>query len=335
MRRSVHPGKGSGLLDDYGHHRVVIPVHIPNTEGYFTESRSILRRCLDSLRATAAGLVAVTLVSDGSCPEVTEDLHERQRQGWVDQVIVNQPNRGKVDAVVAVARGSHERLVTVADADVLFRPGWVPAVESLFRAFPECGFASLFPSPPGAFEQTSATLLGGLLRREVTLASVVDEADLDRFAESVSRPDLFPREYRAVQLVVERAGVTACIGAPHFVLTLRRAVIGGIPPEPSRRAVGDSEVRWLDEPADRLGYWRLSTSRAFAHHMGNVAEPWMDDELAEAMAAPDPDPAPRGDPGAGRVRLVGRLPWRARRAFVSRVCRPLLERRIHRAAGTG
>lgn len=333
MRHGAHPGKASGLLNTYGHHRVVIPVHIPNFEGYFVQSREVLRRCLDSLRATAEGQVAVTLVSDGSCEAVTRDLHDRQDEGWVDQVIVNQPNRGKVDSVVSVTRGSHEELITIADADVLFRPGWVDAVESLFVAFPECGFASLFPSPAGCFDHTSTTLIGGLVRRELALASVVDERDLDRFAESIGRPDLYSPAQRKVQLVMTRGNVTACVGAPHFVLTLRRAVVHGIPPEPSLRAINDSEARWLDEPADRLGYWRLSTSRAFAQHMGNVPEPWMDDELDATRSGTRLDVHSRPHPGAGHASLVGRIPWRVRQALVSRLQRPWLERRIRGAAG--
>lgn len=333
MRHGTHPGKASGRLDTYGHHRVVIPVHIPNFEGYYAESREVLRRCLDSLRETAQGQVAVTLVSDGSCAAVAEDLHERMNEGWVDQVIVNRPNRGKVDTVVGVARASYEELVTIADADVLFRHGWVDAVESLFLAFPECGFASLFPSPAGCFYNTSTTLIGGLLRRELRLASVVEECDLDRFSESIGRPDLYSPTQRKVQLVMTRGSVTACVGAPHFVCTLRRAVIRGIPPEPSLQAINNAELRWLDEPPDRLGYWRLSTSRAFAQHMGNVPEPWMDDELDATRSGTRLDVRSRPYPSAGHASLVGRLPWRARQAFVARLQRPWLERRIRRAAG--
>lgn len=335
MRHGVHPAKEAGDLPPFGTHRLVVPVHIPHLEGYFAEARAVLDRCLTSVRLTAAGRVAVTLVSDGSCPEVVADLRAAQDAGWVDQVVVNDPNRGKVDSVLAVARGSFEPLVTISDADILFRPGWVEAVEELFTTFPECGFASLFPSPPGAFHLTSATLLGALARRELQVDSVVDEADLDRFAASIGRPDLFPEEWRRRQLVVRRAGVTACIGAPHWVLTMRRQVIDAAPPDPSLRAVGGSETRWLDEPADRLGLWRLTTSRAFAHHMGNVVEPWMDEELDVARstgdghgpATPRPDVAPRG-----RVPVVGRLPWGVRTRVADRLLRPRLERRVRRDA---
>ena len=140
MRHGVHPGKDAGTLPAFGPHRVVVPVHIPHLDGYFAEARDVLARCLGSLRATAGGEVAVTLVADGSCPEVVGDLRNAQEDGWVDQVVVHDPNRGKVDSILGVARASFEPLVTFADADILFRPGWVRAVEELFATFPECGF---------------------------------------------------------------------------------------------------------------------------------------------------------------------------------------------------
>ena len=331
VRQGVHPAKEHGDLPAFGPHRVIVPVHIPNLDGYFAQARDVLARCLASLRLTAAHQVAVTLVSDGSCPEVVADLVACQEEGWVDQLVLNDPNRGKVDAVLGVARASFEPLITISDADILFRPGWVPAVEELFATFPECGFASLFPSPPGAFHLTSATLVGALARRELSVDSVVDEVDLDRFAASIDRPDLFPEEWRRRQLVVRRRGVTACVGAPHWVLTLRREVLAATPPEPSRRAVGGSETRWLDEPADRLGRWRLATNRAYAHHMGNVVEPWMDDELDAARLAADADPptAPRPPVSpSGHSPLASRLPWGLRPRVAERVLRPRLERRV-------
>ena len=335
VRSGVHPAKEAGDLPPFGPHRVVVPVHIPTLDGYFAEARDVLARCLESLRLTAAGQVAVTLVSDGSCPAVIDDLRACQDAGWVDQVVLQQPNRGKVDSVLGVARASFEPLVTITDADILFRPGWVGAVEQLFSTFPECGFASLFPSPPGAFHLTSATLFGALARRELTVDSVVDGADLDRFAASIDRPDLFPEEWRRRQLVVRRDGVTACVGAPHWVLTLRREVLAATPTEPSRRAVGGSETRWLDEPADRLGRWRLTISRAYAHHMGNVVEPWMDEELASARAAAGPASPPDDRPAiapVGRSSFASRLPWSLRTRVTERVLRPRLERRVRRGA---
>jgi hypothetical protein len=84
---------------------------------------------------------------------------------------------------------------------------------------------------------------------------------------------------------VRRDGVTACVGAGHFCYLTRRRVIGSLPIDPCANApLG--EQNWLDLPPDELGYWRLSTTKAYALHLGNRQEPWMADELAVAVAEP-------------------------------------------------
>src|SRR5262249_52256710 len=93
----------------------------------------------------------------------------------------------------------------------------------------------------------------------------VDDQDLYRFAQSIGRPDLFKPEHRDAQLIARRNGRVACVGAGHFTCTIRRETLAGMPNEPSLKAIeGQSELRWLDLPPDRLGFWRLSTPRAWS-----------------------------------------------------------------------
>ncbi len=122
--------------------------------------------------------------------------------------------------------------------------------------------------------------------------------------QSVGRPDIFPPETRAAQLVVNRGGTVACVGCGHFIYTIRREIVAGMPAQPALRPLGGrSSARWLDEPPDRAGFWRLSTTRAYAWHMGNCAEPWMVEEVAGCASG-----------GAPSVRVVTppRLPWTSR-----------------------
>jgi hypothetical protein len=311
VRVGTNPAKAQTGLGGYGLHRIILPVYIPHFDGYFQHAREILRLCLESLRLTAAHAAAITIVANGCAPAVTEELTELD---FVDQLIVNRENRGKIDAVVTVARGSYEPLVTISDCDVLFRRGWLDATEQLFQAFPECGYACPFPSPAGAWHHTSATHLGALARGERGREPAVDGGDLDRFAASIERPDLYKTEHRATQWIVRRGDAIACIGAGHFACTLRREVLAGMPGGPSLQAIeGRSELRWLDLPPDRLGFWRLSTPRAWVHHMGNVPEPWMHDELAALRESGAAEPnAPHHLPAAQR-RWTSRIPIFMRR----------------------
>ncbi len=279
MRVGTNPAKAQTDLEGYGLHRVIVPVYIPRLDGYFQHAIEVLRLCLESLRVTASKKAAVTIVSNDCVPEAIEEI--KRHRDWVDQLLLNRHNRGKIDAVVSVARGSFEPLITITDCDVLFRDGWIEAVEEVFQNFPECGYVCPFPSPAGAWHHTSATLIGALARAELKYEKLVDDLDLDRFARSIGRPDLFKPEHRDAQLIVRRNGGVACVGAGHFTCAIRRETLAGMPQSPSLKAIeGASELLWLDLPPDQLGFWRLSTPRAWVNHMGNIPEEWMREELA-------------------------------------------------------
>ena len=163
---------------------------------------------------------------------------------------------------------------------------------------------------------------------------MVPKRDLDSFAQSIGRPDMFGPEHHEAQLVVRRRGYKACVGSGHFVFTVRREVIAAMPDYPSLMAYKTSADRlWLDRPADQIGLWRLATTTALAHHMGNVEEPWMDRMAplaADRAGSTDHEGAPTsaasgGIPDAKR-RIAQRVPFRIRQATLR-----LVERRLARA----
>jgi hypothetical protein len=333
MRQGTNTEKTSANLAAFGGHRIVVPVYIPGDDGYFSQSRDVLRMCLESLRRTASGSASISIVSNGSAEAVNAELRERYQEGWIDQLLINRRNWGRVDAVAAVVRGTFEPLITISDADVLFRPGWLEAIEDLFIRFPECGSASPVPMPVSLWHYTSATILGAMSRGELSFEKVVPDFDLDRFARSVGRPDMYGPEHRVAQLVVRRGGAAACVGCGHFVCTIRREVVGAMPKGPSLRALGGrASERWLDIPPDRAGFWRLSTTRAYAWHMGNTPEPWMADEL---QACGDPVARQEGAATVGPPRLgwTSHAPWRVRRLLTQAVKKTRLRPLFFRTLG--
>lgn len=282
MRLGTNPAKDAAPLPAYKRHRVVIAVYIPKLEGYYTRSLEVMRLCFESLYLTTNGDVSLTVVSNGSAPEVVQELERMQNAGQIDQLILNSTNRGKIDAVVPAARGTFEELITFADCDVLFKPGWLQATDRIFQAFPECGFVAPMPNPRLAWYHTSATVLGGLAKRELTIERIVPGKDLDRFAYSLGNPYFFDVEHRKRHLVLRRNGVAAVVGCGHFVCTVRREVVNAMPEQPSLTALsGNSEEAWLDLPAEKLGLWRLATDRAYVHHIGNRLSPWVLQEIEQ------------------------------------------------------
>lgn len=330
MRIGTNPAKLSPKIDQYGLHRVIVPVYIPHFSGYFAQALDVLRLCLDSLWLTTGGRAAVTVVTNGCDRAVVEEVDRRRHEGQIDQVVHNRRNRGKIDAVVSVARGSFEALLTISDCDVLFRPGWAEAVHEVFNAFPECGFVTPFPSPGGEGYHTSTTVLGATARRELRIEKVVCDEELDRFARSINNPDFFTPTKRAGQLLVRRNGVSACVGGGHFVCTIRKEVVAAMPLNPSLTAVsGNSEEKWLDESPDRAGFWRLATTRAYVQHMGNTLEPWMSEELDASVRNVTPTTAPTrlGPPTPDWVRWI---PYRLRLQIARRGIVPVCKRKVAR-----
>ncbi len=286
MRTGINPGKIDFTLEAFRRHRVVMPVHIPSAEGYFQHAMEILKLSLDSLILTTRGRVGITVISNGSTADEMALLRSYFDDGSIDQLIVNDRTWGKINTVVAATHARFEELVTVTDADVLFLPGWLDEVEATFHHFPEAGFVTPVPNPSLSFAHTSSTILSALLNRELTFERVVPEGDLDHFARSIGRPGYFLARHRRAQMVVKRNGISACVGGGHFVFTLRREVIRYLPHLPAMTAMGAQMSSRIDEPPDEIGVWRLSTTRAFARHMGNVPEPWMYDELKRCRDTP-------------------------------------------------
>lgn len=320
MREGAKPAEVHSLLPAFLRHRIIIPIYIPRLDGYYKNALEILRLCLDSLRSTIAGKASVTLVSNNAAREVIDELERYSNAGWIDQIVLNRVNRGKVDAVNSAAKGAFEEFITISDCDVLFLHGWLEAMEEIFSAFPECGFASPTPNPRSAWYHTSATILGGVACGALKFEKVVPDIDLDRFARSIGWPDMFDGEYRRAQMVLGRNGVTACIGAGHFVCTLRKQVIAALPCNPSRvGAAGNSEETWIDMPPDAVGFWRLSTTRAYAYHMGNIPERWMHEELDRCRDARCSAHTPPAPPSAFGRPWTTRVPWALRRKLAGAI----------------
>jgi hypothetical protein len=320
MRRGSTPTKQNHQLTGYLRHRVIIPVYIPTLDGYYKDSLAILKLCLESLHATTSGRVSVTAISNNSATEVVTELERYYEMGWIDQLLLNRTNRGKVDAVTSAARGAYEELITISDCDVLFKPGWMEAIEEIFHAFPECGLTAPMPNPGQAWLHTSATILGALKSRELMFDKVVPDADLDLFAQSLGwRKDQnkYQAEHRGAQMVVRRKGTTACVGCGHFVFTIRRQVVQGMPDHPSLTTISNnSEEEWLDSPSDKLGFWRLATTRAYVSHMGNTLEPWMYDKLEITCHDKESPGSPKLSLPEPQKSWISKLPWRVRRGLV-------------------
>lgn len=281
MRIGSNPEKDKKILQDE-YHRIIIPVYVPNLAGYFEHGLDFTKLCIESVIKTKHSKCALTVVNNGSCPEISKYLQDLYSEGSIDQLIHNKENMGKIDAVLSVARSASEELITITDGDVLFKDGWIQAVEEVFVNFPKAGMVAPVPNPTFYRVHTENTLFDGFFNRLLKFQSICDKKDLIRFAESIDALDtMYKKKSRLdYQLTVERNGFSANVGCGHFVSTLRREVFNFAPTEASRLAYAPkADKEYIDRPNDKAGFWRLATIKNYAYHIGNSPEKWMQDEF--------------------------------------------------------
>lgn len=260
-------------------HQVIIPVYLPDGGDYFRDGLQILRYCLESLSKTIHSKTFVTVVNNGSSGEVINYLDKLYSQGKIHELI-HTVNIGKLNAVLKGISGNVFPLVTVADADALFLNGWQKATYDVYGAFPKAGAVCPVPSSKSYRTYTGNIWSENLFSSRFGFTETKNPEALKAFAQSIGNPDFYNRQQLEKYLTINSDGITAVVGAGHFLATYRGSIFKNIRRRFSEfKLGGDSEREILDLPVVRNGLWRLSTHDNYAFHMGNIAEPWMKDKL--------------------------------------------------------
>ena len=76
MRKGLNPQKDKPQEQSEIFHQVIIPVYIPNQEGYFKDSFRIFKICLESLFKTTHSKTFISVVNNGSSKEIQDYLDE-------------------------------------------------------------------------------------------------------------------------------------------------------------------------------------------------------------------------------------------------------------------
>lgn len=281
MRIGFNPNKDKPQKPNDFFHQLVIPVYIPNQEGYFKDSFAILKYCIESLFKTVHPKTFITLVNNGSNAIVTDYLNQLQKTGKIHEVI-NTTNIGKLNAVLKGISGHDFPLITIADSDVLFLKDWQEATYSVFEKFPKTGAVCPTPSSKSLKNYTFNIWFELLFSKSLYFTEVQNPLALKAFAESVGNVDFYNSSHLEKYLTVSHNNFKAVVGAGHFVTTYRKEVFENNKIKYSNFMLGgDSEATLLDIPVVKKGMWRLSTENNFAYHMGNIKEEWMNKILSE------------------------------------------------------
>ena len=116
-------------------------------------TRELLERCLESMRADAEAGRAEVWVVDNASSDGSADL-VRERFGWVE-LIASERNLGFGNAVNAVAARASAPWLAPANADIELLPGALEALLAAGRAHPEAGaLAPTLIVPDGSIQHS-------------------------------------------------------------------------------------------------------------------------------------------------------------------------------------
>lgn len=276
MRKGANISKDVLLESSVCSHRVIIPLYIPHEEDYYKESYQIFEYCLFSIIKTSVTKLKISVVSNNSCNSVNDKLYALQKQGYIDELIIEKEAIGKVNSILKALRTAEERLITITDADVLFCNGWEEAVVAVFEAFPKAGAVSPVPVFRKQLHLTSNIWWRYLFSKKLSFSPVKNPEAMERFAQSLGWFSLEDRFKDVICTLEGKNNALAVLGCSHFVATYKREVFEQLPRNNSKYKLGgDSEFLYTDEPVLKMGGYRLATYDNYAYHMGNHVEPWM------------------------------------------------------------
>ncbi|GAA4772131.1 MULTISPECIES: glycosyltransferase family A protein [Flavobacterium] len=272
MRIGTNPEKQKAKQLNYKKHRVIIPVYIPDdAHDYFKNLAEVFYASIQSLLQTIDPKnTAITIINNNSKKEVGAFIEALLLQKRIDKYIVYSENKGKVYSVLQEARSSYEDFITIADADVFFFTNWQNEVHQVFDTFKKIGVVGLTPDPHMAFYCNNSLFFGSFF--SVNKGKVVNDFDLELFEEGINKKDFFiskNNNWKQKQYYLNKKGVKVVIGASHFASTYRKQVFTEMKLEKPIFVFPGGELKFIDTPIDKLGYYRVSLIKAFAYHMGN------------------------------------------------------------------
>lgn len=279
MRIGNNPHKDKETSHANYWHQVVVPVYIPNFDGYFKDSFQIFQLCISSLLATIHNKTFVTIINNGSCIEIRNYLDALYQTNKIQEVIHSE-NIGKLNAILKGISGNNIPYVTISDADVLFCTNWQKETMQVFNSFNKAGVVGITPQFK-TYEVCCGNLLyENYLNSNLKFTKVAAPEGLKKFIESLGWKEDYNKNYLAYNLSITKGNCKALVGSGHFVATYSKNVFKELPSFFSYKMGGDSEA-FLDAIPLKYNMYRLTTTHNFAYHMGNVLENWMTELVTE------------------------------------------------------
>lgn len=274
MRVGFNPVKDEPQKDSEFIHQIIIPVYIPNQEGYFKDSFAILKLCLESLLVTVHKKTFLTVVNNGSNTIVKEYLDFLLKQNKIHELI-HTDNIGKLNAILKGLVGNNIELVTISDSDVLFLPNWQSETVKVFTNIPNAGVVGIVPQFKMYEQNCGNVIWDNLFSKKLKFIPVKNKEALIRFYDSIGWDRNYNQDYLEYNLGLEiNSDLKVLIGSGHFVASYKKDIFDEIVSYIGFKMGGTSEG-YLDKSPLKKNYWRVTTQDNYAYHLGNTLEEWM------------------------------------------------------------
>lgn len=279
MRIGLNPQKDKEITFSHYLHQIVIPVFIPNQEGYFKESFDVFKVCLQSLFQTIHDKTFITIVNNGSGEFVKDYLDGLLRLNKIHEVIHTE-NIGKVNAVLKGLIGNKIPLLTITDSDVFFKPGWQNETSKIFKNIPKAGVVGLVPQFKSYTYNCSNVIFDNFNNKKMQFLKVPDPEAMIHFYDSIGWKRDYNQDYLKYNLGLKiKDDFCVFIGCGHFTATYKKDIFEEVIAF-SGYKLGGTSLNYLDTQCLKKDYWRLCTYENYAYHMGNILEKDFEEKLA-------------------------------------------------------
>lgn len=274
MRIGINPNKNEPIAKSNYLHQIIVPVYIPNQEGFFKGSFAVLQLCLESLFATTHSKTFITIVNNGSDAIIANYLDSLLKENKIHELIHTQ-NIGKLNSILKGLAGNDIELVTISDSDVLFLNNWQKETVTVFKCVPKAGVVGIVPQFKMYETNCGNLLFDKIFSSKLRFIPVKNKEALIKFFDSIGWDKSYNQDYLEYNLGIEiNEDQHVLVGSGHFVATYKKDIFEEITSYIGFKMGGSSEG-YLDQALLKKGYWRLSTQDNYAYHMGNTLESWM------------------------------------------------------------
>lgn len=250
---------------------VAVLSYIPFLSGFYAEALDVLKVCLNSARKDAGLPFDLLVFDNGSCAEVQDWLLAEQRAGNIQYLILSEKNLGKGGAWNIILSGAPGEIITYADSDVLFYPGWLSESVRLLETFPNVGMVTARPYRTNP-EFYSGTLAWAEAQPNVQVErgqfipwEVFREFDLSL---GQSEEEIRQRYETTQDVRLTYRGVQAIVGASHWQFTAYKSTLSRFLPFEMNRPMG--QVKQLDQRMNEAGLLRLMPTQPYAMNLSNT-----------------------------------------------------------------